>query len=207
MKSHGNFNHGDSRIRNDSGLGGDLYTQKVKNAMLDYFDAEDFEALIPHMYPPKFNKTFFARFTYQISQIANSGDEFGRFLFFECGQHLANHVLAFDRHFKTTFGDQKFQSGQKIRNGEKIRIPIVCEGSVWLSWNLMRSGFVDQLKQFYAGGNSAADELSFRLMRPKVTCSLGAARLAAENFGLDIKLNFMDNVELLDDILWMEIKN
>ena len=91
---------------------------------------------------------------------------------------------------------------------QKIRVPIVCEGSVWLSWPVIRPGFVSGLRKFYSRA-SLEDELlqvSFRLVRPKVSCAVGAARLAAEQFGQEMRLDVNQNVELLDDILWMEIK-
>lgn len=204
VKSHSNLD--------DSGLGvwqEEMCMTRVQRAMMEYFNADDFDALIPHMYPPKFNKTFFANFTKDIAKLALAGDEFSRFLFFECGQHLANHILAFSDHFQTTFSRNKTTpSSGDVGNPLKIRVPIVCEGSVWLSWSVIRSGFVDRLRRFYSRFSEAESQVqvSFRLVRPKVSCAVGAARLAAERFGNEMKLDVHQNVELLDDILWMEIK-
>merc|ERR1712076_194937 len=96
------------------------------------------------MYPPKFDKAFFAGFCSVLADLAtNEGDDFSQYIFYEAGKLLAAHILAFKNVLVDEFSNNLTSS---IGVLEPTNVDIVCEGSVWNSWKLLKNGFEDGLR-------------------------------------------------------------
>lgn len=67
---------------------------------------------------------------------------------------------------------------------------MVCVGSVWLSWQYLKPGFVAHLKK-------AAPKLQkLSLLRLTTSTATGALYLAAKEINFDLPRNYMDNHEI-----------
>lgn len=148
------------------------------------------------MYPPLFCKTFFASLARKLSDLAEThNNEFCQFIFGEAGASLAHHIVAMKKKIygqivKNILEDPDLTSNSSDHNPT---IDIVCEGSVWNSYNLLKRGFISELAKNYSN-------ISFQLLKTRTSACIGAARLAAEDLDADIelKLNFSEHSELLD---------
>ncbi|GCB78314.1 hypothetical protein scyTo_0019389, partial [Scyliorhinus torazame] len=82
----------------------------------------------------------------------------------------------------------------RLHEGE-LGLPIVCVGSVWNSWDLMRNGFLKvlkEVKQKPMGRNLC----KFTMMKLKCSSALGAASLGAKHIGYNLPMNYAENVEV-----------
>lgn len=156
-------------VRNQSWYGNHGSTSSCEAAMLAYFQVENRRDMVSHMYPPLFNKTHFAGFAKKISELARKGDEFCKYLFKEAGMQLGKHILAFAEDFESVFGNPS--AGDKT-----LEIPIICEGSVWKSWDLLKEGFTEVLSEYHQ--NSPDFQAVYRLL---CLCSLNSCY---ENFAI-----------------------
>jgi len=135
----------------------------VWDAVKTYFGISDSPDLLSIFYH-NFDKCKIAELCRRLSELADSGDELSKWLFRRAGSDLAKHIQA-------VYPDVD----QKLRKGEG-GVPVVCVGSVWKSWDLLRESFIKQLQDT---SSCAVEELS--LIRLTKTPALGAAFLAARS--------------------------
>ncbi|XP_072353829.1 N-acetyl-D-glucosamine kinase isoform X1 [Scyliorhinus torazame] len=154
----------------------------VEKAMYSYFQISDQMALLTHMYR-NFEKSKIAGFCRKLAEAAAAGDQLSCHIFQRAGQELAQHVVAVLPHV-----DQRLHEGE-------LGLPIVCVGSVWNSWDLMRNGFLKvlkEVKQKPMGRNLC----KFTMMKLKCSSALGAASLGAKHIGYNLPMNYAENVEV-----------
>ncbi|XP_022249138.1 N-acetyl-D-glucosamine kinase-like isoform X2 [Limulus polyphemus] len=144
-------------------------TATVKNTVLNYFQVKDKFELLQFCYI-NFSKSFFAGLCVKIAKAAQEGDPLCRELFFEAGRALADHVMAL------------LPKVHKSLMEDEGGLPIVCVGSVFKSWELLKSGFLATL------GNGRLRE--FTLLRPKTSSALGAALMAARKLKRELPVAF-----------------
>uniref|UniRef100_A0A4W4F248 N-acetyl-D-glucosamine kinase n=1 Tax=Electrophorus electricus TaxID=8005 RepID=A0A4W4F248_ELEEL len=99
----------------------------VIKAMEDYFQVSDLMGMLPHLYR-NFQKSHFAGFCRKLAEGATAGDALCRYVFTQAGKVLAQHVVAV-----LPTAQQELFSGY-------LGLPILCVGSVWGSWELMKDG-------------------------------------------------------------------
>ncbi|KAL4711591.1 hypothetical protein ACJJTC_003608 [Scirpophaga incertulas] len=133
---------------------------KVWEVIKEYFEAESRADLLPHAYK-NFDKSHFAGVTMKLSNLAHQGDALACHIFIEAGSTLAAHIVAL-AHRSTA---------------ERLRV--VCVGSVWKSWEMLKSGFLREL-----GKRRLKTELE--LVRLRVSSAMGAAWLAAKHIDYDL---------------------
>nr|ADO27805.1 n-acetyl-d-glucosamine kinase [Ictalurus furcatus] len=147
----------------------------VKKAMEDYFKVSDLMGMLPHLYR-NFQKSYFAGFCRKLAEGANAGDAFCRYVFTQAGKVLAQHIVAVlpKVHQELFLGD--------------LGLPILCVGSVWLSWELMKDGFTQVLSQAKLSGYSNFQKYSLLTLRQ--SSAVGGAKLGAQNAGATMPLDY-----------------
>lgn len=108
----------------------------------------------------------------KLAKSAESGDALCKFIFKEAGKCLARHVTAL-----LPLADDRLLDDY---------LTIVCVGSVWKSWQLLRDGFADILDDYYG----IATPFVINLVQLNVPASIGAIYLAADDVKLKIKKDF-----------------
>ncbi|XP_048391905.1 N-acetyl-D-glucosamine kinase isoform X2 [Stegostoma tigrinum] len=151
----------------------------VKDAMYDYFQVSNRMALLTHLYRT-FDKSKIAGFCRKLAEAARAGDHLSCHIFRRGGQELAQHVVAVLPHV-----DQKLLDG-------KLGLPIVCVGSVWNSWDLLKNGFLEVLKE----RPMAKNVCKFTMMKLKCSSAVGATSLGARHVGYNLPMNYADNVDI-----------
>ncbi len=112
---------------------------RLERCILDYFDIKDRFGLLPHLYAG-WDKTFFSGLCKSICDVARqTGDPLCKFVIEDAGRELASHLVA----MLDSMSDELLT----VPGG----LPVVCIGSVWKSWDLLRPGFVGELKKNAAG--------------------------------------------------------
>ncbi|XP_052538323.1 N-acetyl-D-glucosamine kinase isoform X2 [Tympanuchus pallidicinctus] len=154
----------------------------VKEAMFQYFKISSRMGLLPHLYRT-FQKAEFAGFCLKVADGAQAGDALCRHLFLQAGELLAHHVLAVLP-----------RVDESLFRGE-LGLPIVCVGSVWKSWELMREGFVQALVGA-RGGDSMGAFSHFSLLRLRHSSALGGASLGARHVGHKLPLDYGSNADV-----------
>ena len=69
-------------------------------------------------------------------------------------------------------------------------LPVVCVGSVWLSWEYLKPGFVEELQKV----GSRLQKLS--LLRLTTSVATGSVYLAAKKMNYNMPRNYDDNHEV-----------
>ncbi|CAG4970647.1 unnamed protein product [Colias eurytheme] len=157
-------------------------TDKVWEVVRNYFKAETKADLLPYAYK-HFEKSFFAgltahlselaytgntlapvvfvlRLTAHLSELAYTGDPLAQHVFADAGASLARHVAALARR----------ASG---------RVRVVCVGSVWNSWPVLRAGVLSVLSE-------RRINMELELVRLRVSSAMGAAWLAAKHVNYNL---------------------
>lgn len=140
----------------------------------EHFSVETRLDLLDHCYG-KFNKPFFAGLTKRLSKIAYNGDELAKFIFKEAGRLLAKGIAALLPKVDPIL----------VANGE---LSVTCVGSVWNSWDLLKDGFLNELKR---------SEFNYTIKLVKLTESmaLGATFLAADSVEYNLPRDYTKNYE------------
>lgn len=143
----------------------------AKKIMFEYFKVSDQMGMLDHLYT-NFSKAHFSGLCLHLSKAAVSGDEFLRSIFFDAGIALANHILA-----------QLTVTSSELYNGEN-GLKIICTGSVWNSWPLLKQGFLETLSSNKCG------LYKIQLLRLEKPSSFGAAKLGATKCGHKLNLDY-----------------
>ncbi|XP_041925662.1 N-acetyl-D-glucosamine kinase isoform X2 [Alosa sapidissima] len=153
----------------------------VKKAMEEYFQVSDLMGMLPHLYR-NFQKSHFAGFCKKVAEGANAGDALCQHIFTQAGRVLAQHIVAVLP-----------QAQEALFSGE-LGLPILCEGAVWASWELLRAGFTEVLAQ--AKGCGGGHFRGYSLMTLQQSSALGGAKLGAQNIGATLPLDYAANVNV-----------
>lgn len=141
----------------------------AKNVMLDHFQVQDKFGLLEHCYV-KFNKTYFAQLCRKLAMAAvEKDDPLCKHLFYLAGEALGKSVKAL------------LPKAEKALLTDKNGLPIICVGSVFESWELLKSGF-------HKGLDNKLEK--FVLLRPTKSSALGASYLAARETGFKLPMDF-----------------
>lgn len=132
------------------------------------------QADILDSYYKNFDKAHIASLCKKLAELARSGDELALTIFSEAGTFLARNISAVVP-----------KAAQELMQREG-GIHVLCVGSVWLSWDLLRSGFVSWIEK-----RTAMEEMS--LMRLKTEMGVGAALMASDRLHLPLERDYSKN--------------
>ncbi|XP_063541999.1 uncharacterized protein LOC134750693 [Cydia strobilella] len=132
----------------------------VWEVIMEHFGTENRVDLLPHAYK-NFDKSKFAGLTQKLSHLALRGDALSRHLFAEAGSALAAHVAAL------------------VPKTNARHVRVVCVGSVWNSWELLKPGALKEL-------NIRRVKPELELVRLRVSSAMGAAWLAAKQLDYEL---------------------
>lgn len=142
-----------------------------------HFNVQRREDLLTHCYA-KFDKPFYASLCKKLAHAADEeADKLCLSLFTEAGRYLARSVLAL---LPKVHPDL-------VKSGD---LSIVCVGSVWLSWHLLRSGFVEEL-------NKTSIDFGIKLISITKTMAYGACYLGADGIQFNLPRNYSENFKIM----------
>ncbi|XP_077543858.1 N-acetylglucosamine kinase [Haemaphysalis longicornis] len=145
--------------------------EKIREVVKDHFKVKDMLELLPFCYTD-FKKQFIAGLCVKLAKLAKEGDKLSQHLFRLAGNDLADHIVAVLPH------------AEKSLLETKGGLPIVCVGSVFNSWELLREGFDEVL----------CPKISeFTLLQLTVSAALGAAFDGALSINSTLPMNFSEN--------------
>lgn len=142
----------------------------------EHFKVESFVDLLDIFYT-HFDKAHIAGLCKKIAVGANEGDKLCIHIFTEAGSYLAQALSAV---IPKAAEELVTQEGG---------IHILCVGSVWLSWSLLKAGFITYLKKH-------TDIQKLSLMRIKTTMAIGAAYMAADKYNIDLPRDYTKNYDI-----------
>jgi hypothetical protein len=145
---------------------------ELKEIIFEHFNIDSLQDILPHFYSD-FKKDFIAGLTAKFAAVAENKTIL-KSIFEQAGFELARHVIAIQPRID--------KSLMEAPNG----LPIVCTGSVFKSWHLIKPGFVRCLKT-QTPKKSALNEIN--LVCIEQDAAIGAAKLAAKlstNMNIDI---------------------
>lgn len=125
----------------------------VWEAIREHFNIQKQDDLLRHAYKD-FDKSRYAGLTAKLSELAFQGDALSCHLFAEAGSAIAAHIMALAP-----------KATGKVR--------IVCVGSVWKSWEVLKPGVLKEL-------SDQKLNLELEFVRLRVSSAMGAAWIAAK---------------------------
>ena len=155
--------------------------------MLEYFAIADKDGMLDVFYKA-FEKARVAGFARVLAGAAASGDAFCASLFVEAGGLLGSMARSLAPSLRATPGE-----------GDISGLDIVCVGSVWKSWELLKPGFLASVGAPFHSGGGGGRIVSYRLLRLTQTSALGAAWKGALDAGVQLPLDWAANTEVMFD--------
>ncbi|XP_029943032.1 N-acetyl-D-glucosamine kinase isoform X2 [Salarias fasciatus] len=155
----------------------------VREAMEEYFQVSDLLGMLPHLYR-NFQKSHFAGFCKKLAEGAEAGDALCRYVFTQTGRVLAKHVEAV-----LPTADESLFSGD-------LGLPILCVGSVWKSWELLKPGFTEILDRVASSDKFRGRFRGYSLLVLQRSSALGGASFSAQSLGEAIKMDYAANVKV-----------
>ncbi|KAH8276309.1 hypothetical protein KR026_010729, partial [Drosophila bipectinata] len=149
---------------------------KTWDLIKDHFNIDTRYDMLPHCYA-KFDKPFFANLCKKLALNADNGDQLALGLFREAGVHLARMIVAL----------LPKVSKDLVKSGD---LSVVCVGSVWSSWNLLKDAFTEELAKTNIKYN-------LKLVRITKSSAYGACYLGADNAKFNLPRNYADNITVL----------
>lgn len=142
----------------------------------EHFGVTTQNDLLAHCYG-NFNKSTFAMVCERLAEAAEGGDPLCVQVFREAGEYLA----------KSTVALLPRVSGELVADAGALNV--VCVGSVWKSWPLLRQGFVRTIE------SRASDWLQYdlRLLRLSQRMALGAVYIGIDSVGADVPRSYEKN--------------
>ncbi|XP_044038820.1 N-acetyl-D-glucosamine kinase [Siniperca chuatsi] len=155
----------------------------VRKAMEEYFQVSDLMGMLPHLYT-NFQKSHFAGLCKKLAEGAEAGDALCRYLFTQAGRVLAKHVEAV------------LPAAQEPLLSSDLGLPILCEGTVWKSWELLKPGFTDVLDKVASSDKFKGRFHGYSLLILQQSSALGGASLGAQSMGATITMDYTANVNI-----------
>ncbi|XP_065806525.1 N-acetyl-D-glucosamine kinase isoform X2 [Labrus bergylta] len=156
---------------------------RVRKAMEEYFQVTDLMGMLPHLYR-NFQKSHFAGFCKKLAEGAEAGDALCQYVFTQAGRVLAQHV------------ESVLPVAQESLLGGTIGLPILCEGSVWKSWELLRPGFTEVLDQVASSDKFKGRFHGYSLLTLRQSSALGGASLGAQSVGSSVTMDYEANANI-----------
>jgi len=141
----------------------------LRAAMFDFFNVHNIQGMYAHLYAG-WDKAHFARFAVRIVEAAQKGDALSIQLLSDNGRALGRHLAAIVKH----------ASNELLSGDDGMRV--ICVGSVWRSWSLMRTGFIDGCRPAYADDDRRLRKVT--LYTQKQTTAVGYGYYVAHKTGV-----------------------
>ncbi|CAJ1086424.1 N-acetyl-D-glucosamine kinase isoform X1 [Xyrichtys novacula] len=154
---------------------------RVKKAMEEYFEVSDLMGMLPHLYR-NFQKSYFAGFCKKLSE--EGDDALCQYVFTQAGRVLAKHVEAV-----------LSEAQEPLLSGD-TGLPILCVGSVWKSWELLKKGFTEVLDKVASSDKFKGRFRGYSLLTLQQSSALGGACLGAKSIGCSIQMDFKANANI-----------
>nr|XP_015801779.2 N-acetyl-D-glucosamine kinase [Nothobranchius furzeri] len=155
----------------------------VREAMDEYFQVSDLMGMLPHLYR-NFQKSHFAGFCKKLAEGAEAGDALCQHVFAQAGRVLAKHVEAV------------LPAAQPALLRCERGLPVLCVGSVWKSWSLLKLGFTEVLEKA-ASSDKLNDRFhGYSLLILRQSSALGGASLGAQSLGSSIRMDYSTNADV-----------
>uniref|UniRef100_UPI003AADB692 N-acetyl-D-glucosamine kinase n=1 Tax=Centroberyx gerrardi TaxID=166262 RepID=UPI003AADB692 len=155
----------------------------VRKAMEEYFQVSDLMGMLPHLYR-NFQKSHFAGFCRKLAEGAKAGDALCQYVFTQAGKALAKHVEAV------------LPRAQESLLAGDLGLPILCVGSVWKSWELLKPGFSEVLASVASSGKFKGRFRGYSLLTLQQSSALGGASLGAQSVGAAVTMDYAANVNV-----------
>ncbi|XP_053946805.1 N-acetyl-D-glucosamine kinase [Anastrepha ludens] len=141
-----------------------------------HFNVDTRFDLLPHCYA-KFDKPFYASLCKKLAHAADQDDALAKSIFNNAGRCIARSIAALIPKVQ----DELVKTGY---------LSVVCVGSVWHSWHLLREGFEHEMRQH---------DIPFDLRLVTITKSMayGACYLAADAIEMRLPRNYLDNFDVM----------
>lgn len=150
-------------------------TTAVWGAIKKHFDIETRYDLLDHCYA-KFEKAFFANLCEKLSHLASKGDPLAIHLFEDAGRYLAKATAALLPHV----------SKELLTNND---LNVVCVGSVWKSWELLKDGFSKEIAK-------STNTFGLNLISLTQAMAIGAVYLAADAINFKLPRDYLHNYDV-----------
>lgn len=150
-------------------------TAAVWRQIKAYFNVDTQNDLLEHCYA-KFDKAFFAGLCAKLAQMAADGDRLAISLFDDAGRYLA----------KSTAALLPKVNAQLVVNNS---FNIVCVGSVFKSWPLMKNGFVNEISK-------SNIDFGLNLIHLTTPMAMGAVYVAADSIQCNLPRDYAHNFEI-----------
>lgn len=150
-------------------------TSAVWEQIKKHFDIETRYDLLDHCYA-KFEKAFFANLCEKLSHLATKGDPLAKHLFDEAGRYLAKATGALLPHVSNEL---------LVKNN----LNIVCVGSVWKSWPLLKDGFSKEIAH-------SKNKFGLNLITLTQAMAIGAVYLAADAIDFKLPRDYSHNYDI-----------
>jgi len=150
-------------------------TSAVWSLIKSHFNVETQHDLLSHCYA-QFDKAFFAGLCANLSQIAAAGDRLALSLFEDAGRYLA----------KSTSALLPKVNPQLLVNNN---FNIVCVGSVFKSWSLLKNGFINEISKVDV-------DFGINLISLTQPMAMGAVYVAADSIQLNLPRDYSHNFEI-----------
>ncbi|GLD70977.1 N-acetyl-D-glucosamine kinase [Lates japonicus] len=150
----------------------------VRKAMEEYFQVSDLMGMLPHLYR-NFQKSHFAGFCKKVAGVgAKAGDALCQYVFTQAGRVLAKHVEAV------------LPAAQEPLLSGSCGLPILCVGSVWKSWELLKPGFTEVLDKLASSDKFKGRFHGYSLLILRQSSALGGASLGAQSLGATLTMDY-----------------
>lgn len=150
-------------------------TNAVWEQIKKHFNIQNRYDLLDHCYA-KFDKAFFASLCEKLSHLAAKGDELSLHLFENAGHYLAKATAA----LTPNVSDQLLVKGN---------LNIVCVGSVWKSWHLLKGGYTKEILK-------SSCKFGLNLITLTQAMAIGAVYLAADAINYDLPRDYSHNYDI-----------
>lgn len=152
--------------------------QTVWTLTKQHFNVETRADLLEHCYA-RFQKCFFAKLCEKLAKAADAGDPLCAHVFNEAGKYLA----------KATRALLPRVSAELTKDGY---MNIVCVGSVWQSWHLLKNGFMAEI---------AMEPMTYGLKLVRLTqlMALGAVYIGVDAIKETMPRDYAKNVECFQE--------
>uniref|UniRef100_A0A8B9JMZ1 N-acetylglucosamine kinase n=1 Tax=Astyanax mexicanus TaxID=7994 RepID=A0A8B9JMZ1_ASTMX len=148
-----------------------LFSADIFHGYVDFIFQQDL-AHCPHCQKYQLVLYNIQLFELSLAASANAGDALCRYVFTQAGKVLAQHIVAV--------------LPKELFSGE-LGLPILCVGSVWKSWELLKDGFTQVLSQNQAHYSHFH---KYSLLTLCQSSALGGAKLGAQNAGATLPLDY-----------------
>lgn len=160
---------------------------ELQSLVYDHFQIKSLSDLLPYFYAD-FKKDFIASLTMKLAQAAVKNQLFREF-FQEAGYQLGKHIVAISP-----------KIDERLLN-KADGLPIICTGSVYKSWDLLKPGFMKCLGDNW---NRCSKLRKINLVRVEGHSATGAVLLAARLYDRELtfvkEFNYENTSSRLDQI-------